>query len=363
MSKKVKQVFIGIAFLFLVLVLIECAFMFGKNENGERDFAIYIPFAIMAVGVLLTASTLFGLWRNKDFFFKLGIMGGFIGVIGVAIYETMVLTGVMAMLGSATNLEEFVRKTGVWGPLIYILIQAAQVTLIPIPSTITVIAGMAIFSMVEVVIYSTVGMIIGSVIAFSLGRIFGVKLVVWLVGEKSFNRYQKIIKGRDKTMLFMMFLLPVFPDDLLCLLAGITTMSFGTFFAMQIISRPIGICMSSLGGLMIKIPFEGWYIALWVFFILFIVLMFVFVWKYSGKIEDKIVKGLVARMSLNSGTTIDKSSLKVQVANLVSDTQVVSNEVKISKRRRKQLLSLVNDFEPITFKYTINYDDSSDEAA
>mgnify|MGYP002508213373 CR=1 FL=1 len=71
---------------------------------------------------------------------------------------------------------------------------------------------------------------IGSMFAFFLGRVFGVKLLIWMVGPKAYNKYQKMLKGRDKLMLFMMFLLPVFPDDLLCIFAGVTTMSYTTFF-------------------------------------------------------------------------------------------------------------------------------------
>lgn len=337
MSRKAKQICGGISVFFMIATIIETVFMFGRNNAGERQFALYMPFVFMALAVILCVSCVIGLIKNKDFYFKLGIMGGFIAVVGVGIYLGMVLSGISEMLQDANNLKEIIDKSGVWGPIIYIFIQFAQVTFIPIPSTVTVIAGTMVFDMVEVVIYSTIGMILGSMLAFALGKIFGIKLVVWLVGEKAFNKYQKIIKGRDKTMLFLMFLLPVFPDDMLCLVAGITTMSYTTFFLMQVISRPLGICFSSLGGELIKnIPFEGWYIALWVVIVLLVIAMLVLVWKYSGKIEDKIVKTLLKRMNVNSGSTIDKIALKRQVENLVCDTQVVSGDVTQRKRRRAQ---------------------------
>lgn len=360
MSKKAKRICIGVSIFFTLAMIVETSFMFGRDDSGARQFAIYMPFIFYALALLLCASCVYGLCRNKDFWFKLGIMGGFIGMLGVGIYLGLVLTGVSAMLADAQNLKDFIDRTGVWGPLIFILIQFAQVTLVPIPSTVTVIAGTMVFDMVEVVIYSTIGMILGSMLAFTLGKVFGIRLVVWLVGEKAFNKYQKIIKGRDKTMLFMMFLLPVFPDDLLCLIAGITTMNYTTFFVMQIISRPIGICLSSLGGEMLKaIPFTGWYLALWAFVLLLVVAMFIFVWKYSGKIEDKIVQTLIKRMNANSGSTIDKAELKRNVENLVCDTAVVSSEVH--QRKRKRVKTAVADTEPIAEvpKYIINYVDAA----
>lgn len=360
MSRKAKQICGGVSIFFMLATIIETVFMFGRNSAGERQFAIYMPFIFMAIAVILCVSCVLGLIKNRDFYFKLGIMGGFIAVVGVGIYLGMVLSGVSEMLQDANNLKELIDKSGVWGPIIYIFIQFAQVTLIPIPSTVTVIAGSMVFDMVEVVIYSTIGMIMGSMLAFALGRIFGIKLVVWLVGEKAFNKYQKIIKGRDKTMLFLMFLLPIFPDDMLCLVAGITTMSYTSFFLMQIISRPLGICFSSLGGELIKnIPFEGWYIALWAVIVLMVVAMLVLVWKYSGKIEDKLVKTLLKRMTVNSGSTIDKAALKLQVENLVCDTQVVSSEI-VQRRRRKTVAEhRPGESREIRPKIIINYYDDA----
>ena len=45
------------------------------------------------------------------------------------------------------------------------------------------------------------------------------------------------MKGREKTTLIFMFILPVFPDDLLCLIAGLTDMRYSTFIGVQVLSR------------------------------------------------------------------------------------------------------------------------------
>ena len=46
---------------------------------------------------------------------------------------------------------------------------------------------------------SALGIIIGSLIAFFVGRIFGAKVVKWVVGERAFNKGLSVIKGKDKT--------------------------------------------------------------------------------------------------------------------------------------------------------------------
>ena len=244
------------------------------------------------------------------------------------------------------------KKTGIWGPLIYILIQFLQVTFIPIPSAITTAAGMAAFQNLPLVfVCSLVGMMLGSMLAFVLGRVFGVKLLIWMVGPKAYNKYQKMLKGRDKMMLFMMFLLPVFPDDLLCIFAGVTTMSYMTFFIMQIVTRPITIIGQTVTfDIMGKIPLTTWWgILLWILIGIAVVAMFVCLWKYSDKLENWLVKLITKHFGANElSLTINKEKLNSDVQNLISDTIIDSDkDMTINTTKSKQKYK--------TKKYQINY--------
>ena len=107
-------------------------------------------------------------------------------------------------------------------------------------------AGVGIFGVWPAFIFSSIGQIIGSIIAFALGRFFGVKLVTWIVGEETLHKYQDMIKGRDKLMLTVMFLFPVFPDDVLCLVAGLSSMTWPYFIIVMCICRPIT-CLGNAG--------------------------------------------------------------------------------------------------------------------
>lgn len=345
MSDKIKRVCSCIAIFCALIIIAEAVFLF-------KYMAVYIPILIIIASVIVCVFCILGLYRRKESLFKLCIITLFLGAIGVGIYLALEMTGVLDLLKSSSNLQEMIKNAGIWAPLVYIIIQFAQVTLVPIPSTITIIAGTMVFSLVEVVIYSTIGLILGSVFAFALGKIFGVKLVVWIVGSKSFNKYQKVLRGREQTMLFLMFLLPVFPDDLLCLIAGITTMSYTSFIVMQVISRPLGVLMSSLGGELIKnIPFKGWYLFAWAGIGIAVILMFVLVWKYSGKIEDKLVGAISKRFGTNDiACTIDKDILKIEAENLVSNVSI-KTDIDIEDTVIPQTMSYKKR------KYNLNYKD------
>lgn len=336
MSKNSKIFTLTISIFFTLVTIALSGYMFSYSSP-------YLPAGMICFALISLMIYGIGISKRKKFIFKLGFICSIVAAIGLGIYIALDKTGALTLLSDKDGLQNFIQKAGIWGPIVFIVIQFLQVTFVPIPSTITVIAGMFVFgNIVEVILYSTIGMVLGSMFAFFLGKTFGVKLVVWLVGEKAFNKYQKLIRGRDKTMLFLMFLLPVFPDDLLCLIAGITTMNYGTFFIMQIVARPIGIAMSSLfGELMNVLPFSGWYLAVWAGLIVAVLVMFLLVWKYSGKLEDALVKIIINKFGGKTGRTINEAELKSEVKNLVSNASVISDNdireqnITVNDRRKE----------------------------
>ena len=59
--------------------------------------------------------------------------------------------------------------------------------------------------------------------------------------------------------LALMFLFPFFPDDVLCLLAGLTGYSWGWFAVMVLLTRPWGLVFSALvGSGALNMPPWGW---------------------------------------------------------------------------------------------------------
>ena len=139
-------------------------------------------------------------------------------------------------------------------------------------------------------IYCTIGILIGSYISYAIGKVFGHKIVSWIVGVDNVNKYSEIIRKRGKVFLSLAFLLPMFPDDILCLIAGITDMSFLSFFWITFITRPIGvICMSYFGSGSL-IPFSGWGIYVWVAILVLAIAAVILISKYQDKMERFVLQ-------------------------------------------------------------------------
>ncbi len=187
--------------------------------------------------------------------------------------------------------QKIIAEKGSYAPIIFILISFLQVTFIPIPGSVTIIAGSYLFGFFQSFIYSYIGMLIGSILAFYLGRIIGRPFVNWVVGDSlTVDKYLNRFKGKETILLFFMFLFPFFPDDLLCSLAGITPLSWGRFIIMQIITRATSI----LGTLIFMsgeiIPYNAWGITLLVILSIFALIAFIISYKNADKINEFIDK-------------------------------------------------------------------------
>jgi len=152
------------------------------------------------------------------------------------------------IFSSRESIALYVERWGLWAPFIFVLIQAAQVILAPIPGNITALAGGALFGWGVGFLLSSLGLVIGSVIAFALGRYFGKPLVIRMVGEKTYERYEGVIARKGIWVLFLIFLIPFFPDDALCLLAGMTAIPFPLFLLLVVLGRLPGMLVANLAG-------------------------------------------------------------------------------------------------------------------
>ena len=207
-------------------------------------------------------------------------IGALLGLIYLALY----LLGWTDL--SREQIQELIESKGVLAPLIFIGISFLQVTFVPIPGAVTILAGNYVFGVAECFLYSYIGMLLGSMLAFFLGRIVGRAFVNWIAGGKeAADKWIKKLKGRENVLLFFMFLFPFFPDDVLCAIAGLFPITWLGFLIMQLVTRATSIAGTLLFMSGEVIPFHGWgLVALAAIAVLFITLFLVCM-KYTEKIN------------------------------------------------------------------------------
>ncbi|MBE7087247.1 MAG: TVP38/TMEM64 family protein [Clostridiales bacterium] len=273
----------GIVFSFLYIE----AFGIGNyGSNGYLSKAVVLT----AITVLAISSIIFYGDTHK-FICKLCYLSVFLVSIFSCTLYLLKIFGVLDKFDSVEKFRIFISSYDNLAVVIFIAVQFLQVVVLPIPSVITVGAGVLMFGPLRGGFLSCVGIISGSIVAYFIGKIFGYKVVKWLVGEDALKKGLNLIKGKDKIILIFALLFPFFPDDLLCFVAGITTVSPLFFITTVFITRAISIFASTFSLNNSLIPFTTWWgILLWITFFILTFLIFLYLMKNGDQIEGKILK-------------------------------------------------------------------------
>ena len=146
------------------------------------------------------------------------------------------------------EMRDYVEGCGRWAPAAFILLQAAQVVVAPIPGELTGAVGGFIFGGVPSLLYSTVGLTVGSFINFLAARLIGLPIVKLAVPEQVLDRFCFLTERRGTLISLALFTIPGFPKDILCYILGLSPMGFITFAVVCTLGRIPGTAMLSFSG-------------------------------------------------------------------------------------------------------------------
>jgi uncharacterized membrane protein YdjX (TVP38/TMEM64 family) len=157
--------------------------------------------------------------------------------------------GLWKLLSDEARLQETLASFGPWGPLVFIGLQVLQIIVFVIPGEIVQIAGGYIFGPWLGLIYSLIGISLGSAGAFFLGRALGRPFVEALIRREKVEEFDRAFRrGRGLASLFLLFLIPGVPKDILCYLSGLSAIPFLLFFIISAVGRLPGLTLSVIFG-------------------------------------------------------------------------------------------------------------------
>jgi uncharacterized membrane protein YdjX (TVP38/TMEM64 family) len=141
-----------------------------------------------------------------------------------------------AVIADKEKISGVFRAAGNWAPVVYILLEVAQVLTMfwPVPLE---IAGGFLFGLPLGIVYSMVGLTTGAVVAFLLGRwLERTYLSRWLDPEK-LQSFRKLMKREGALAAFIIFLIPGVPKDFVSYALGFTTLSLKFFVVAAAVFR------------------------------------------------------------------------------------------------------------------------------
>lgn len=169
-------------------------------------------------------------------------------VLALALAAVLFGNELWELFSSQEKIEAAVENAGAWGPLLFIFLQSFQVLVAPIPGQITSFAAGFLFGTVLGSIYSIIGLTIGITLVIYLSRRLGRPFVERFVDKKNLKKFDYLADTKGLFAFFLMALLPFFPDDLICFVAGLTKLPVRTLVFVTVLGRVPGAFVFALAG-------------------------------------------------------------------------------------------------------------------
>jgi uncharacterized membrane protein YdjX (TVP38/TMEM64 family) len=132
--------------------------------------------------------------------------------------------------------SEYLQSFGVLGPVVLFCLLIAQVFIAFIPGHALMVTAGYVYGTLGLIIV-TVSTILGSQIAFHIARRYGRNLIYKLASQQTIEKWDKAAHNQGILFYFFTFLLPIFPNDLMCYVAGLATISPKKFFIANVLGR------------------------------------------------------------------------------------------------------------------------------
>jgi len=131
-------------------------------------------------------------------------------------------------LSSREVLDQLILKYGAVGPLVIIVLVILEVVIAPAPGNIIPFIAGAIYGIFLGALYTWIGNVIGSSLAFWIARKLGRPIVRKIISEQRIRHFDNFLH-RNKFLVWIVYILPVFPVDLISYAVGFSTMKFRRF--------------------------------------------------------------------------------------------------------------------------------------
>jgi uncharacterized membrane protein YdjX (TVP38/TMEM64 family) len=154
-----------------------------------------------------------------------------------------------------TSIQQF----GAWGPVVLFLLLILQVFLAVIPGHALMIAGGFVFGFRVGLLIALSSTVLGSQIAFLIARNLGRPVVDRLASPEAIRRWERLAARQGPLFFFFSFVLPFFPSDLMCYVAGLGMISAFRFFIANFLGRlVVAAPLAFIGSRSLQMPVALW---------------------------------------------------------------------------------------------------------
>ncbi len=172
------------------------------------------------------------------------------------------LAELLQIIQDQEAISGYLQGYGALGPIILFALLIAQVFIAIIPGHALMVTAGYVYGSLGLLV-TLVSTILGSQIAFLIARRYGRSLIYQLASPQVINRWDRVAHHQGILFFYFSFVLPIFPSDLMCYVAGLCTISPRRFFVANLMGRTCCAVFITLIGIYgMNPPIQFWLVSL-----------------------------------------------------------------------------------------------------
>lgn len=146
------------------------------------------------------------------------------------------------------RVQAWLASFGSIAPLLFLALTFIQVVIPVLPGNVTTVVGVLLFGLGLGTFMNILGIFLGSITNFLLVRKFGRGFASYFVKDETYNKYIGWVnKGKRFEGFFIISMIaPGFPDDFICMIAGLTKLPVKKFIIYWLLCKPITLFIYTL---------------------------------------------------------------------------------------------------------------------
>ncbi len=170
-------------------------------------------------------------------------------IVLFAVVTVKIGVPLVQMVGNPGQFRDWVDSHSLWGRLAFVGMIVLQVVVAIIPGEPMEIGAGYAFGAVEGTFLCLLGTALGSALVFLFTKKLGVKMVEAFISREKLEHVKLLQNAaRLNFILFVVFLIPGTPKDVLTYVAGLTPIRLSTFLLLTTIARIPSVVSSTIGG-------------------------------------------------------------------------------------------------------------------
>jgi uncharacterized membrane protein YdjX (TVP38/TMEM64 family) len=156
-------------------------------------------------------------------------------------------------------IEASMQHLGIWGPVVLVVLFVLQVFLAFIPGQALMVACGFLYGFWGGFVLSWLSLVGGGELAYLLARKYGRPFAERWIAPDVLSRWDKAAQGQGVSFFAIMLVMPLVPNDAMCYVAGLGSISHRRFSIANLLGRGMAcVLTSAAGALGGNLSWQGW---------------------------------------------------------------------------------------------------------